>query len=89
MSDEMPLGPVHVFDGERCIHCGVNVYDSYIYGPDDCIDYPERKRVWTFEEGRNDMEVAALEREAEFRRKLAEDGAVWNRLLSEVGSDDR
>lgn len=31
--DAKPFGPVHVFDGERCIHCGVNVYDSMLYGP--------------------------------------------------------
>lgn len=30
----------HIFDGERCVHCGVNVYDSYIYGPDFCDREP-------------------------------------------------
>lgn len=30
----------HIFDGERCTHCGVNVYDSYIYGPEHCAREP-------------------------------------------------
>ena len=28
--DAKPFGPVHVFDGERCIHCGLNIYDSML-----------------------------------------------------------
>lgn len=28
----------HVFDGERCIHCNVNVYDDGIYGPFKCTE---------------------------------------------------
>jgi len=31
----------HVYDGERCIHCNVNIYDQWIYGAEDesdCID---------------------------------------------------
>lgn len=26
----------HIFDGERCDECGVNIYDSMIYGPEWC-----------------------------------------------------
>lgn len=26
----------HVYDGERCLHCNVNVYDNMIYGPFEC-----------------------------------------------------
>ena len=27
----------HVYDGERCINCTVNVYDDMIYGPFECV----------------------------------------------------
>lgn len=27
----------HVYEGERCLHCNVNVYDDAIYGPFDCV----------------------------------------------------
>jgi hypothetical protein len=26
----------HVYDGERCVNCKVNVYDNDIYGPFEC-----------------------------------------------------
>lgn len=26
----------HVYDGERCIRCGVNCYDAILYGPELC-----------------------------------------------------
>lgn len=28
----------HVYDGERCTFCGVNVNDQAIYGATPCID---------------------------------------------------
>lgn len=33
----------HVYDGERCIHCGVNIYDQWIYGADDESDCNDRE----------------------------------------------
>lgn len=27
----------HIYDGERCIFCNVNVYDEGMYGPDLCV----------------------------------------------------
>ena len=53
--DAVPAPLPHVFSGERCIHCGVNLYDDMLYGDGLCIDYPGRRSVWTFEAGRNDM----------------------------------
>ena len=29
----------HCYDGERCIHCGVNIYDEGIYGPSPCAPH--------------------------------------------------
>lgn len=44
----------HVYDGERCIHCGVNIYDQYIYGPVDESDCIERApMVYTTETGQH------------------------------------
>lgn len=28
----------HVFAGERCIYCDVNVYDDDLYGPFECVE---------------------------------------------------
>lgn len=30
----------HIYVGERCIYCGVNTYDSDIYGPVECDREP-------------------------------------------------
>ena len=30
----------HVYDGERCLFCGVNIYDDAIYGPFECVKRP-------------------------------------------------
>lgn len=29
----------HVYDGERCVNCNVNVYDDGIYGPFPCVPH--------------------------------------------------
>jgi hypothetical protein len=26
----------HIYDGERCTWCGVNMYDALLYGPERC-----------------------------------------------------
>lgn len=48
----------HVYDGERCIHCGINIYDQWIYGPEDesdCVDRePMTYTTETGDEPRND-----------------------------------
>lgn len=33
---------VHLFDGERCVHCHVNVYDIGVHLDEDfpCIEHP-------------------------------------------------
>ena len=69
LNEELGLaGPPHVYTGERCIHCGANLYDVILFGSESCIEYPGRISVWTFEEGRNDME--AQEEQEELRNSL-------------------
>jgi hypothetical protein len=33
------VSDTHIFDGERCVFCNVNIYDDMIYGPSDCVDH--------------------------------------------------
>lgn len=33
----------HVYEGERCIFCNVNIYDQWIYGAEDESDCVERE----------------------------------------------
>lgn len=39
----------HVYDGERCVNCNVNVYDNDIYGPYSCV--PHKPMIYTTETG--------------------------------------
>jgi len=44
----------HYYEGERCIYCGVNIYDQWIYGAVDESDCVEREpMVYTSEAGGN------------------------------------
>ena len=40
LSDDAPeplyVGRYHTFDGERCVYCGINIYDSF---NDPCVDH--------------------------------------------------
>lgn len=38
--------PPHMFIGERCVHCNINIYDWDDESP--CVDYPGRKTAWSF-----------------------------------------
>lgn len=42
----------HMYDGERCVFCNVNIYDAYLYeDPERCIDRePVRYSTETKEE---------------------------------------
>lgn len=40
----------HVYEGERCIYCNVNIYDQWIYGAEDESDCVDREpMVYTTE----------------------------------------
>lgn len=40
----------HLYVGERCIYCDVNVYDNDIYGPFDCM-WDREPMTYTTETG--------------------------------------
>lgn len=33
----------HVYEGERCLFCNVNIYDQWIYGAEDESDCADRE----------------------------------------------
>lgn len=57
----------HVFsveECERCMFCGVNVYDDILYGPFECVD--REPMTWRSESGNNkDTPIRRVDRAAD------------------------
>ncbi len=46
---DLELFEGHIYEGERCLFCNVNVYDNMIYGPWQCV--PHKPLTHTTETG--------------------------------------
>ena len=33
------MSNAHLYDGERCTFCGVNIHDAGLSAPDKCVDH--------------------------------------------------